>query len=29
MGPDDEFGDVWDIPASVVHDRVWKYHFDT
>ena len=38
MGPDDKFGAVWDIPASVVHDRglemssgyfvLHKYHFD-
>ena len=27
VGPDDEFGDVWDIPASVVHDRGLEMSF--
>ena len=29
MGPDEGFGDIWDIPASVVHEGVWKYQLET
>ena len=27
MGPDESFGDVWDTPASVVHDRGLEISF--